>query len=128
MSIMQRICTRDVWIFSRPPSLPVFFIVNVFLAPKGAAIEEQSMDGFKVTVGSYDRNPEADNFKVEVLCASGTKECTIKRTSEPLPCQIADLPSGTEVVVKVAACLKDSGGCSSAQEIKTRTTPARRYF
>ncbi len=98
-----------------------------FAAPTRASIEDLSATGFKVKMGSYLGNPEVNSFTVEVLYPAGTKTCTIPKSLESLSCPITDLPPSTDVIVKIAACLPDSFGCSSPLEKNARTHPARTF-
>ncbi len=85
------------------------------------------MNGFTVKMGSYSGTPQCDSFKVEVLYPNGSRTCAIPRSLESLSCPITDLPSGTDVDVKIVACLPDSFGCSSPLEKNARTLPARAF-
>ncbi len=65
------------------------------------------MNGLTVKIGSYVGNPQVESFNVEVLYPAGTKKCAIPKSSGSLSCPIRELPSGTDVTVKIAACLPD---------------------
>ncbi len=96
-------------------------------APKSASIEDLSMAGFSVKVGTYTGNPQVTFFTVEAHTACGIKTCTKGRSSEDLKCAITGLSSGTQFLARVSACLPDSFGCSAPLKMMSYTIPSRKF-